>query len=306
MGNPEFAIPSLQEISKSKHQILYVISNPPKRIGRGKKIQETSVGISAKEIGIPVLQPPKLDDINFLRYIASIQPDIFVVVAYKILPSKLLSIPKYGAINLHPSQLPKYRGAAPIQWSLINGDKQTAVTTILLSEKIDSGSILLQESEVINDNDNYGTLAERLSKKGALLVVKTLDEIESNKIEAKSQDKSKVTLAPKIKNEDLIINWNNTAIEIYNRIRAFSPYPGAFTTLNSKRLKIFSATISKDISNQGNVGKVISDNKNNLSVQTGYGQLDIHEMQLEGKKRMDINSFLHGVKIPENTILGIE
>lgn len=306
MGNPEFAVPSLEQVSKSKHQILYVVSNPPKHIGRGKKIRETAVGISAKAIGIPLLQPPKLNEINFLRYISSMQPDIFVVVAYKILPSKLLSIPKYGAINLHPSLLPKYRGAAPIQWSLINGDKQTAVTTIALSDKIDSGAILLQEPVDIHNDDNYGALSERLSKKGAELVVKTLNEIEANKLETKSQDESKVTLAPKIKTEDLIIDWNNTAIEIYNRIRAFSPYPGAFTTLNGKRLKIFSTTVSVDEFPEENIGKVISNNKDELSVQTGRGQLNIHEIQLEGKKRMDIDSFLRGMKIPENTILGIE
>ena len=203
MGNPEFAVPSLEQISNSKHQILYVVSNPPKKIGRGKKISETAVGIAAKAMEIPVLQPPKLNDINFLRYISSMQPDIFVVVAYKILPRELLSIPRFGAINLHPSLLPKYRGAAPIQWSLINGDKETAVTTISLSKKIDSGSILMQEKVIINDDDNYGTLSERLSKNGADLVVKTLDGIEAGNINGIVQDESKVTLAPKIKSGNL-------------------------------------------------------------------------------------------------------
>lgn len=304
MGNPEFAVPSLEQVAKSKHQILYVISNPPKRIGRGRKLRETEVGIAAKAMGIPVLQPPKLNEINFLRYIASMHPDIFVVVAYKILPGNMLVIPKYGAINLHPSLLPKYRGPAPIQWALINGDKQTAVTTISLSEKIDSGSILMQESVVINDGDNFGSLAEKLSKEGAELVVKTLDRIESNQIDAKPQNEDEVTLAPKIKAEDLEINWNKTAIEINDHIRAFSPYPGAFTTLNGKRLKIFFASIVNNTKYSGDIGGIASFSKNQLLIQTGQGLIDIHEVQFEGKKRMEISSFLRGIQMMKNTILG--
>ena len=175
MGNPDFAVPSLQRISESSHEIITVVSNPPKRIGRGNKISETAVGIAAKAMEIPLLQPPQLNDKQLLQYLSWMKPDIFVVVAYKILSDKLLSIPKYGAINLHPSLLPKYRGAAPIQWALINGDTQTAVTTISLSGEIDAGEILLQETIDINENDNYGTLANRLSEIGADLVVKTLD-----------------------------------------------------------------------------------------------------------------------------------
>jgi methionyl-tRNA formyltransferase len=304
MGNPEFAVPSLEQIANSNHEILYVLSNPPKRIGRGRKVKETAVCISAKEMGIPVLQPPKLNDINFLRYISSMQPDIFVVVAYKILPDRLLSIPRYGAINLHPSLLPKYRGAAPIQWALINGDKKTAVTTISLTKTVDSGSILIQEPVDIFDNDNYGTLSERLGKLGAGIIVKTLDGIESGKIVGILQDENKVSKAPKIKPDDLIIDWNKSATEIRNQIRAFSPYPGVFTTFDGKRLKLYSSSINIENTSDANIGRIVVCTKNQLSVQTGKGLLNIHELQLEGKKRMDVVSFLNGVNISTDVILG--
>lgn len=304
MGNPEFAVSSLEQISNSNHQILYVVSNPPKKIGRGKKINETAVGIAAKAMEIPVLQPPKLNDINLLRYISSMQPDIFVVVAYIILPRALLSIPRFGAINLHPSSLPKYRGAAPIQWSLINGDKETAVTTISLSKKIDSGSIIMQEKVKINDYDNYGTLSKRLSKIGADIVVKTLDGIEAGNLNEIVQDESKVTLAPKIKSDDLKIDWTQSAKDIHNQIRAFSPYPGAFTEINGKRLKIFMTSILDDRKVDNETGKIVEHSKMKLSVQTGIGQLNILEVQSEGKKRMKIDEYLRGANISLDTQFG--
>ncbi len=302
MGNPEFAVPSLKKVSRSKHKILYVVSNPPKRFGRGNKLKETAVTANAKAMGLPVLQPAKLNEIEFLRYVSSMQPDIFVVVAYKILPMRLLSIPKFGAINLHPSKLPQYRGAAPIQWSLINGDKETAVTTINLSKTVDSGSILLQEITEINDDDDYGTLSARLSKRGAELVVKTLNGIEKGSIDGEQQDESKVTLAPKINNDDLLIDWNKSAVEINNRIRAFSPALGAFTFLNGKRLKIFSASIINNLIDNDNIGKITITNNSAVAVQTGAGQLALNQLQLEGKKRMDVVSFLRGVQISNVTL----
>jgi len=305
MGNPNFAVPSLQSISKSQHEIIAVISNPPKRIGRGKKIKETAVGITAKAMEIPLLQPAKLIDRNFLQYIWAMRPDIFVVVAYKILPDKLLSIPKYGSINLHPSMLPKYRGAAPIQWALLNGDSQTAVTTILLSEKIDSGAILLQKVVNINDDDNYGTLAERLRKIGADLVVETLNGIEAGTLLETTQDESGVTLAPKIKSNDLFINWKNSAIEIRNLIRAFSPSPGAFTIFKSKRLKIFSSSILYSSSENGKCGEIVICSKDQLAIQTGNGLLEIEEVQLEGKKQMKIEEFLRGTKLQSQMMFGV-
>ena len=304
MGNPDFAVPSLQCISKSSHEIIAVVSNPPKRIGRGNKIQETAVGITAKAMEIPLLQPPKLNDKQFLQYLSWMKPDIFVVVAYKILSDRLLSIPKYGAINLHPSLLPKYRGAAPIQWALINGDPQTAVTTILLSKQIDSGEILLQETVNIGDKDNYGTLTNHLSVIGADLIVKTLDRIEIGHLHGKPQDESKVTSAPKIKSDDYKIDWIKPANEIHNLIRAFAPSPGAFTTFNSKRLKIYSSTILDDSSNNNKCGEIVIYSKNQLAVQTGKGLLEVREVQMEGKKRMKVEEFLLGTKLQTKMTLG--
>lgn len=304
MGNPDFAVPSLQRISKSSHKIIAVVSNPPKRIGRGNKIKETAVGISAKAMEIPLLQPPKLNDKQLLQYLSWMKPDIFVVVAYKILSDRLLSIPKYGAINLHPSLLPKYRGAAPIQWSLINGDLQTAVTTISLSKQIDSGEILLQETVDIKDEDNYGTLASRLSEIGANIVVETLDGIEAGTLQGTPQDESKVTSAPKIKSDDYKIDWTKTAKQIYDLIRAFSPAPGAFTTFNSKRLKIYSSTILDNSSDNNKCGEIVIYSKNQLVIQTGKGLLDIGEVQMEGKKRMKVEEFLRGTKLQIKMMLG--
>ncbi len=304
MGNPDFAVPSLQYISKSSHKIIAVVSNPPKRIGRGNKIKETAVGINAKAMEIPLLQPLKLNDKQLLQYLSWMKPDILVVVAYKILPDRFLTLSKYGAINLHPSQLPKYRGAAPIQWALINGDLQTAVTTISLSKHVDSGEILLQETVDIKDEDNYGTLASRLSEIGADLVVKTLNEIEAGNLQGTHQDESKVTLAPKIKSDNYKIDWTKTSEQVYNLIRAFSPSPGAFTTFNSKRIKVYSSSILDDSSNNINCGEIVFCKRNQLAVQTGTGLLEIGEVQIEGKKRMKIEEFLRGTKLQTKMMLG--
>ncbi|NHZ85920.1 MAG: methionyl-tRNA formyltransferase [Planctomycetia bacterium] len=304
MGNPDFAVPSLQRISESSHKILAVVSNPPKRIGRGNKIKETAVGIFAKAIGIPLLQPPKLNGKQFLQYLAWMKPDVFVVVAYKILSDRLLSIPKYGAINLHPSLLPKYRGAAPIQWALINGDSQTAVTTISLSEQVDSGAILLQKPVDIKYEDNYGTLANRLSEIGAKLVVDTLDGIESGNLSGKPQDESKVSFAPKIKSIDHQIDWKKQAIEIHNFIRAFSPFPGAYTIFNNKRLKVYSSSIVENDSDNKKCGEIVVKSKNKLIIQTGKGLLEIGEVQIEGKKRMTVEEFLRGTKLQSAMLFG--
>lgn len=304
MGNPDFAVPSLQQISKSSHEIIAVVSNPPKRIGRGNKISETAVGIAAKAMEIPLLQPPKLNDKQLLQYLSWMKPDIFVVVAYKILSERLLSIPKYGAINLHPSMLPKYRGAAPIQWVLINGDSQTAVTTISLSGKIDAGKILLQKTVDIKIEDNYGTLASRLSKIGANIVVKTLDGIETGTLQGTSQDELKVTLAQKIKSDDCKIDWTKYSDEIHNLIRAFSPSPGAFTTINNKRMKIYSSSILDSSSDDNKYGEIVICSKNKLAIQTGKGLLEIREVQFEGKKRMEIEEFLRGTKLQTKMMFG--
>lgn len=304
MGNPDFAVPSLQRISESQHDVIAVVSNPPKRLGRGNKIRETAIGLAAKAMEIPLLQPPKLNDRQFLQYLSWMKPDIFVVVAYKILSDRLLSIPKHGAINLHPSMLPKYRGAAPIQWALINGDSQTAVTTISLSGKIDAGEILLQETVDIDKDDNYGILADRLSKIGADLVVKTLDRIETDNLQGIQQDDSKVTMAPKIISDDHKIDWTKTAEQINNLIRAFSPSPGAYTIFNSKRVKIYSSSILDKQLDDTKCGEIVICSSDRLAVQTDKGLLEIGEVQFEGKKRMKIEEFLRGTKLQIKMILG--
>jgi len=305
MGNPDFAVPSLQRISESPHEIIAVVSNPPKCIGRGNKIRETAIGLTAKAMEIPLLQPPKLIDKQFLQYLSWMKPDIFVVVAYKILSDRLLSIPKYGAINLHPSLLPKYRGAAPIQWSLINGDSQTAVTTISLSKQIDSGAILLQKIVNINDDDNYGILGKRLSIIGAEIVVETLNGIEAGALQGTIQDESQITLAPKIKSNNCKIDWKKSAFEIRNQIRAFSPSPGAFTIFNSKRLKIFSSSILDKSTENGKCGEIVICSKDQLAIQTGNGLLEIKEVQREGKKRIKIGEFLRGTKLQSKMMFGV-
>ncbi len=303
MGTPDFAVPALKAIHESKHQICTVVTNPDKPFGRGQKLKPSDVKIVAEKLNYPILQPTKLNESQFLNEINALNPDLFVVVAFKKLPPQLYNIAKHGAVNIHASLLPKYRGAAPIHHAILNGDKETGVTTFQINEKIDTGNILFQEKINIDLTDTVGSLWIKLSNLGKNVILKTLDQFDLGKMNYQMQDNQIATKAPKIKPEDIKINWNNSAISIHNQIRAFSPKPGAYTTLNGKRLKLLSTSICNPLDeyNNGLPGKIIV-NKNIMIIITGDGTLNVLEIQLEGKPKMNVKSYLAGNKIGEDAI----
>ena len=249
-GTPDFAIPTLDKILRSSHSIEAVVTALDKQRGRGRKITFSPVKEFAIGNNIPVFQPEKLKDENFIHELKTINADIFVIVAFRILPESIFTIPPFGSFNLHGSLLPKYRGAAPIQWALINGETKTGVTTFFLKEKVDTGSIILQKEIDILETDNFGTLHDKMSLLGADVVLETLDLIENGKyLELKEQDNLLASPAPKITKEITKISWNKPALEIHNLIRGLSPYPGASFLHNDKNYKIFKSeimTITKD------------------------------------------------------------
>ena len=295
MGTPDFSIPSLKILIENNHQILAVVTQPDKERGRGQKISFTAVKQFAVEQNIPVYQPEKLKgNIEFVEQMKALNPDLFVVVAFRILPKEIFEIPKFGSFNLHGSYLPKYRGAAPIQWALINGDEETGLTTFKLAEKVDTGNIYLQEKVKINPEDNFETLHDRMSLVGAELVLKTVELIENENIKLQQQDDSLATPAPKITKEICLIDWNKSATEIHNLIRGLSPHPAAFFNYNNKVIKIYKSEIAKDVNLKP---FEFLQTKTELVIGCGKDSLRIFEIQQEGKKRMRIEEFLRGYKI---------
>ncbi len=297
MGNPAFAVPSLRLIYQNEYSIEAVVTNPSKRIGRGDNFQLTAVGQEAKTLDLKLLQPFDLQESNLLEEISSLHPDVFIVVAYKILPAALIEIPKLGAINLHPSLLPAYRGAAPIQWALMNGETSTGITTFMIEKRIDSGNVLMQEKMFIDPDDDYGSLAQRMSEAGAKLILNTINGIQDRSIEKIPQDASAVTYAPKIKKSDCQINWDDPADKIHNLVRALSPQPGAFSHVKNKRYKLYKTKTLKLPASKLLPGTVVNRTDSDLWIQTGTGLLAIDEIQAEGKNKLNAVNFLRGSKI---------
>ena len=290
-GTPDFAIPALNILNESKHQIVGVVTAPDKQRGRGRKISFTPVKKYALENNLFLLQPEKLKDDDFISSLKKLNADLFVIVAFRILPTSVFTIPQKGSFNLHGSLLPKYRGAAPIQWALINGEKETGVTTFFLKEKVDTGNIILQEKIEIKEGDNFETLHDKMSETGAELVLKTVDLIENENYFLKEQDNSLATPAPKITKEICKINWEKSAGEIHNLIRGLSPFPGAFFIHNSKQYKIFKSEIAS--APKLNPSE-IHQTKKELFFGTSNGTIKILEIQPEGRKRMTMEEFLRG------------
>ena len=301
MGNPLFAIPTLKALMQSDHDVVAVVSNPIKRIGRNNKKSLTPVGSFAVKNNLTNINPESLKSESFRKKLISIKADIFIVVAYKILPSSLINIPKYGSLNLHASLLPKYRGAGPIQWALMNGDKVTGITIFRLKRKIDTGNILFQQKVNIKKNDNMQTLGMRLCEIGADSMISVLKDINDDKIKSYSQNSDKMSLAPKITKEMLLINWSWSAKKIHNWVRGLSPLPGMHTLFKSKKVRIFK---TKVIKGSGEKGVIVSLNKENCLIGTGDQLISILELQLEGKKKMNISEFLMGANFSKGSILG--
>jgi len=292
MGTPDFAIPSLKILVESRHEVLAVVTSPDKQRGRGQKISFTAVKKFATENNLPVIQPEKLkNNPQLIEELKKYDADLYVVVAFRILPPEVFTIPKFGSFNLHGSYLPKYRGAAPIQWALINGETETGLTTFKLAEKVDTGNIYLQKKVEIFKEDSLGTLHDRLSEIGAQVVLETVDLIDEGGFELIKQDDSLATPAPKITKETSLIDWNNPAIKIHNLIRGLSPIPCAHFIHKEKNIKIYRSEIVER--NDLAAGEFFQ-TKTELQVGCGENALRILELQQEGKKRMGIEEFLRG------------
>jgi methionyl-tRNA formyltransferase len=297
MGTPDFAVASLDALVQANFDVVAVVTAADKPAGRGQKLNESAVKKYAVEKGIPVLQPEKLKNPEFLEELRSYQADLQVVVAFRMLPVVVWSMPAKGTINLHGSLLPQYRGAAPINHVIINGEKESGVTTFFLKEEIDTGDIILSDSVAIADDETAGDLHDKLMIIGANLLVKTLHAIEAGNITEQPQPQSDdLKHAPKIFKEDCKIDWNNSAQTIHNLIRGLSPYPTAFTLINEKNLKVFKAEI-EDKEPGIAAGGFLTDGKTYLKFAAKDGFIKLLDIQYEGKKRMLIEDFLRGMRI---------
>ena len=301
-GTPEFAVPSLEALINSKHNIVGLVCQPDRPKGRGRKLSPPPTKILAEENSIAVLQPEKIKTNDFFEQLSKLTPDLICVTAYgKIIPKNILDLPRYGCINVHASILPKYRGAAPINWAIINGEKSTGVTTMLMDEGMDTGDMLLKEEIQIADKETSIEISEKLSQIGAELLLETIELLEDGRLEPIKQNDDEVTYAPILKKEIGKIDWNKSASDINNLIRGTQPWPGTFTSLSNKNLKIFKADVSDG---NGKPGEVIKCDDKTLAIAAGNESLSILELQLEGSKRMNIEDFLRGNKIKENTFVG--
>ena len=304
LGTPDFAVATLDAMVQHQLNVVAVVTAPDKPAGRGMKLQQSAVKKYAVEHQIPVLQPEKLKNEEFLQALKSYQADLQVVVAFRMLPEVVWNMPPLGTINVHASLLPNYRGAAPINWAIINGEAASGVTTFKLKHEIDTGDILLQEKVIITETDNAGILHDKLMTTGAQLLVKTIDELRNNTLKIIPQtslttgDENEISLkhAPKIFTETCKIDWSKSTIEVYNLIRGLSPYPAAFTTVNDKKMKLFE--VEKMIASHSfEPGYIETDHKKYIRFYCADGYISVKKLQLEGKTQMLVEDFLRGNKI---------
>lgn len=300
MGTPEFSIPSLEVLLKNGYEICAVVTAPDEPKGRGYKLSPPPVKVFALQNNLKVLQPQNLKDPNFINELKKLSPDLIVVVAFRILPKEVFSIPPLGTINVHASLLPKYRGAAPINWAIINGEKETGVTTFFIDEKVDAGNIILQKKIEIGQDETAGELHDKLAKLGAEALLETVKIIQTGKVQTIKQDETLATPAPKIKKEMCQINWYEMKAEqVHNFVRGLSPNPGAFTFLNGKILKIYRTKLVEKISEATTLrpGQIIVDGDSLFAVCSDLKPVQIIEVQIEGKKKLKSEEFLRGYKL---------
>ena len=303
-GTPDFAVNSLNAIN-SKFTVDYVVTTPDKRSGRGQKIQESEIKKYAINNNISFLQPDDLKDSIFIEKIKDIKPDLMIVVAFKKLPSELISIPKFGTINLHASLLPEYRGAAPINWCIINGETKTGVTTFFINEDIDKGDILLQKDIKINDDDDFESLYLKLSNLGAELLINTIEGVKTKKIKSFKQEKNnKYNLAPKLTSENTRIDWNLSVEKIISKIKGLSPKPGAWTMIKNGddeiRMKILKAEEKMDYNSNKKNGNIVTEN-GELLIFNSSGITNCMIIQLENKRKMHAKELINGFKFHKNS-----
>ncbi len=316
MGTPDFAVPTLDTLIKRKEHIVGVVTQPDRPKGRGRKLTAPPVKILAENNDIPVMQPTKIRGDEFLVKMKKLSPDLIIVVAYgRILPGHIINLPSQGTINVHASLLPKYRGAAPIQWAIINGETETGVTIMQMDEGLDTGDILLVEKIDVERQDTSATMAVKISELGASTMAKALDLMKGNKLFPTPQDDSHATLAPPLTKELGLVDWSKSASEISCLIRGLDPWPCTYTLLNDKRLRIFNPTVvdNPDLGMQTSAqavagslepGTVHSANANGLLVTTGEGYLRVREIQPENSRRMTVDAYLRGHQLERGTKLG--
>lgn len=305
MGTPEFAVPSLTSIYESTHELVGVVTAPDKPVGRGLKIKPSPIKQRAVDLNLPVLQPSDLKAPEFIDAIKELNPDLLAVVAFRILPAEVFDLPPKGTVNLHSSLLPKYRGAAPINWAIINGEKETGVTTIMIQQKVDAGDIILQKKAPIGDNETAGELHDKLADLGAELLLETINLIAAGNASPRKQI-GQVTKAPKLTKELGCINWENSNEQIRNLIRGLNPYPGAYTFLNGKLMKIFRAQSLENSNSAHRPGEITRvDPRNGLiQIATGSGNIRVIELQPEGSRRMTAAEYLKGYSLNEGDKFG--
>ncbi|MCU0652301.1 MAG: methionyl-tRNA formyltransferase [Candidatus Omnitrophica bacterium] len=307
-GSDEFAVPSLKFLKSSGNEIACVVTQPDRKKGRHLHLEGTPVKNTALELSLEIFQPQDINSVAAIKVLKGFKPDLFVVIAYgQILSSEILTIPKILALNIHASLLPKYRGAAPINWVIIRGEKVTGVTAMKIKREMDAGEIILQEKSEIDPADNAVTLAGKLSLLGSVLLIKSIKAVNNAKYKLVPQEEKAASLAPKMKKNDGLINWNDSAQEINNLIRGCYDWPGAFTYYKGKLLKIFKANVFLPLEPEGNKkipGEIIRVLKDDLVISTGKGDLVVEELQVEGKRRMQIEEFIAGHKIAPGEVLG--
>jgi methionyl-tRNA formyltransferase len=306
MGTPEFAIPSLNILLEHGYSVVSVVTAPDKAQGRGQKIAPSPVKGFALQKNLPLLQPERLKASDFAADVAHLQPDLIVVVAFRILPPEVFTIPRLGSFNLHASLLPKYRGAAPINWAVIQGEEETGVTTFFLQEKVDTGSILLQARLRIGPNETAGELHDRLAELGSHVVLQTVRAIEVGNVTVQPQDESIASLAPKIFREDCSIDWNKPSQQVHDFVRGLSPSPCAWTMVDRKILRIYRTSIgeSAELLTGRKAGEIVDVRPDRVLVRTQTGVIALEEVQQEGRKRMGISEFVRGTSLNIGERLG--
>ena len=305
MGTPDFATGTLEEIVKAGHEVVGVVTQPDKPKGRGKTMMPTPVKETALKYNLPVYQPKKVREPEFVELLRSLKPDVMVVAAFgQIITKEILEMPKYGCINVHASLLPAYRGAAPIQWAVINGDEESGVTIMQMDEGIDTGDMIEKAVVPIAEDETGGSLFDKLSHTGAKLCVKVLKDLEEGTAVGEKQPEESTTPYAKMIDKKMgEVDWKKSAKEIEQLIRGLNPWPSAYTKVHGKTLKLWKAKVLLETS-QMKPGQIVKVTKDSLAVQTGQGMLEIQELQLEGKKRMDTSSFLRGYALAEGESLG--
>lgn len=292
MGTPQFAVAPLEALAKAGHEIAAVVTRIDKPAGRGRVVAEPAVKVAARSLGLTVHQPRRVRDPEFVETLRRAGPDVIIVAAYgQILPKEILTLPKFGCINIHASLLPKYRGAAPINWAIIRGEQETGITIMLMDEGMDTGPVLLQQALPIGPKDTAGSLTEKMSDLGARLLAEALPRIVSGELTPRQQDHAGATLAPLLKKEEGLIDWSLPAADILNRVRGLHPWPGAYTFLEGVLIKIIEAEAAPGSSGQG---ALHGNGKDVLDIGTGNGMVRVIRLQPEGKKPMTIAEFLRG------------